>query len=69
MPIEPHRARHGLQARRIRAKSSRRLDGNNQLSKLFLRVKFADGREVAKPAKSAHNRHRLTDQVITKNRR
>jgi hypothetical protein len=28
-------------------KSWRRLDGNNQLSKLILRVKFADGLEVA----------------------
>jgi hypothetical protein len=32
-------------------KSWRRLDGNNQLSKLILGVKFADGLEVvAKPA-------------------
>jgi hypothetical protein len=41
-------------------------DGNNQLPKLILGVKFADGIEVvAKPA----SRRRLTDQVVTKIRR
>jgi len=39
----------------------RRLDGHNQLPKLILGVKFADG--------LVHNRRRLTDQAITKNRR
>ena len=50
-------------------KSWRRLDGHNQLPKLILGVKFADGLEVARQAgpPSAHNHRRLTNQVVTKN--
>lgn len=50
-------------------KSWRRLDGHNQLPKLILGVKFADGLEVARQAgpPSAHNNRRLTNQVVTKN--
>jgi mutator family transposase len=51
LPVKPHRARHGLQAYRSRAENLASLDGNNQLPKLILGVKFADGLEVAaKPA-------------------
>ena len=51
-------------------KTWRRFDGHSQLPKLILGVKFTGGLEaVAKNGqRSAHNRRRLTDQVVTKNR-
>ncbi len=48
-------------------KSWRRLDGHNQLPKLILGVKFADGLEVRHGDPSARDRRRLTGPAVTNN--
>ena len=64
--FQQDRARHDLQACRGRQKSWRRLDGHNQLPKIILGIKFADGNRSRQIASS--NRCRLTPSV-TKIRR
>jgi transposase-like protein len=71
MPVEPHRARHGLQARRSRTEKLATPRRQQPIAKTGSRCeirRWARGcRQTCQP--STHKRRRLTDQVVTKNRR
>jgi hypothetical protein len=53
LPVEQDRARHGVPTCRGRAKTWRRLDGQNQLRKIIANVKFEEGAEATPPQAKA----------------
>jgi putative transposase len=71
MPVEPHCARHGLQACRSRAENLATPRRQQPVAKIDSRCeirRWARGhRQAGQP--SARNRRRLIDQAVTKNRR